>query len=70
MFIDDIDIMPVVEGLCACIVEFIVKDCTPPVLHCVFEGCDSEDYNNGNGSQTRIRCAKDGKYLHLSTSIQ
>src|SRR5271170_4980580 len=73
MFVDDVDVVPFVEGFCVSIVEFVVEDCATPVFHCIFKCCDGENYNNWNCSKTRIRCAKDGEYLQtrycLSTYV-
>jgi hypothetical protein len=63
VFVDDVDVVPVVEGLCAGVVEFVVEDCSAPVFHCVFEACYDEDYDYRNGSEAGIRCAENGEYL-------
>jgi hypothetical protein len=43
VFVNDVDIVPLGERLCACVVEFAVEDSATPVFHCIFECGDGED---------------------------
>lgn len=67
MFFYDVDVVPVVEGSGAVVVEFVVEDCATPVFHCVFDGCDDKDYDQGYRSETRIRCAEKGENLYINS---
>jgi len=63
VFVDDVDVVPFMEGFSAGVIEFVVEDCSTPVFHGVFEGCCCEDYDYWDGTKAGIRCAENGEYL-------
>jgi len=63
VFVDDVDVVPFMEGLSVGVIEFVVEHCSTPVFHSVFEGCNGEDYDYWDGAEAGIRCAEDGEYL-------
>ena len=63
VFVDDVDVVPLMEGFSVGVIEFVVEDCSPPVFHGVFDGCGGEDYDYWDSAEAGIRCAENGEYL-------
>jgi len=69
VFVDYVDIVPVVKGSGMCVVEFVVEKGSSPIFHCIFERCYCQNDYNGDSSKTRIGCSENRKYLHINNVL-
>ena len=51
-----------------CVIKLGIEDGPPPVFYRVFDCCDEEDNDQGNGIEAGIRGTEDGEYLRQRIS--